>query len=295
MEIRYKLYPYPVLTYYSDDYVNSSFDVAIDPKRDGYDIRIDFLAELNNPKLNQYLTEGKVKIVYHFECAQTGFREALQTSLLEFTRSISNKNICGRLQICPFIVAIEDIPEYVNDSFHEDYRGYKFSIEIGCVLAVGKQVNIDIDKDINDLTNTPSVFSIVKNADETAHCMIVDMDQRKIVIKLPEKEYYNYKSIMDEAIIQPVLNSLVVVPSLVYVLEELSKRTADERYEYSSYGWYCAIKKALTIHFDCDLESDHFSEMNMFETAQKLIDVPLIEALQVLSTGYRNDEEDDEE
>ena len=28
MDIRYKLYPYPVLSNYSDDYINSSFDSA---------------------------------------------------------------------------------------------------------------------------------------------------------------------------------------------------------------------------------------------------------------------------
>lgn len=295
MEIRYKLYPYPVLASYSDDYVDTSFDVAIDPKKDGHNIRIDFLADLNNPQLTQYLAEEKIKIVYHLECAQTGFRIALQTSNDELTHIISNKKVCGRLQICPFIVAIVDIPEYVNEFFHEDYRGFKFLIEAGCVMAVGKQINIDIDKDINDLSNTPSVFSIVKNADETALCMIVDMDQKKIVIKLPEKDYYNFKSIKDDATFQPVLNSLVVIPSLTYVLEELNRRTADERYEYSSYGWYRAIKKSLSIRFQCDLESDQFSEMNMLEVAQKLINTPLSDALQVLSSGYGNGDEEEEE
>ena len=48
MEIRHKLYPYPVLSYYSDDYENSSFDVVIAPQQDGYNIRINFLAELDN-------------------------------------------------------------------------------------------------------------------------------------------------------------------------------------------------------------------------------------------------------
>ena len=45
MEIKYKLYPYPVLSSYSNDYGNGSFDVAIDIVRDGYDLRIDFLAK----------------------------------------------------------------------------------------------------------------------------------------------------------------------------------------------------------------------------------------------------------
>lgn len=44
MEIKYKLYPYPVLSSYSNDYGTGAFDVAIDIVRDGYDLRIDFLA-----------------------------------------------------------------------------------------------------------------------------------------------------------------------------------------------------------------------------------------------------------
>jgi hypothetical protein len=295
MEIRYKLYPYPVLAYFSDDYVDSSFETAIVPKKDGYSIRIDFLSDLKNAELTELLMDGKVKIVYHLECAQTGFRTAIQTSDSEFTHIISHKTISGRLQICPFIVAIDILPAYVNSSFHKDYRGFKFLIEAGCVMAVGKQVNIEIEKNISDLSNTPSVFSIIKNADETAMGMIVDMDQKKIVIKLPEKEYYNYKSIKDEAKVQPVLNSLVVIPALTYVLEELNKRDSDERYEYSSYGWYRAIKKALANQFQCDVESDQLSMLNMLEIAQKLINIPISDALETLSGGYGSATEEDEE
>ena len=36
MEIRYKLYPYPVLAYYSDDYKDGGFDATIDLQKDGY-------------------------------------------------------------------------------------------------------------------------------------------------------------------------------------------------------------------------------------------------------------------
>ena len=38
MEIRYKLYPYPVLSNYSDDYINSTFDSVIEVTRKGYNI-----------------------------------------------------------------------------------------------------------------------------------------------------------------------------------------------------------------------------------------------------------------
>jgi hypothetical protein len=295
MEIRYKLYPYPVLSCYTDDYEGSSFDTEISPEKDGFNIKIRFLTSLENVDLTALLASGKVKFVYHFECAQTGYRFALSTNDYEISHIISNKQICGRLQICPFLVAAEDLPEYVNSSFNPDYRGFKFNIEAGCVMAVGRQVNVDIDKEINDLSNTPSVFSIVKNDDETAQGMVVDMDHKKIVIKLPEQEFFNYKSLKDEVTIQSVLNSLVVIPALTYVLEEVAKRGQGERYEYSSYSWYRTIKKALAGRFDCDIDGEQLSDRNMLELAQKLINAPIADALKTLSSGYSGISEEEDE
>ena len=213
----------------------------------------------------------------------------------ELSHIIVDKMISGRLQVCPFIVAKTEISEYVNPNFHEDYRGFKFTIEEGCVMAVGKQVNINVDKEINDLSNTPSVFSIIKNDDDLAMGMVVDLDNKKIVIRLPEREYKNYKSIKGQVLIQSVLNSLVVIPALTYVLEEVSKREPSERYEYSSYAWYRTIKKSLANKFSCDIDSDNFTDRNMLETAQKLINAPLSDALQTLSSGYGKASEEEDE
>ena len=295
MDIRYKLYPYPVLSYYTDDYVNSRFDSVISPERDGFDIRISFLTELVNDELIELLAYNMVKIIYHLECAQTGYRVAVATKALEAVQIISNKLICGRLQICPFIVANEDLPDYINSSFHPDYRGFKFSIEAGCVMGVGRQVNVDIEKEVNDLSYTPSVFKIIKNADETAQGMIVEMNNQKIVIKIPEQEFYNYKNLEHVINIQPVLNSLVIIPTLTYVLEEVSKRDVSDRYEYSTYSWYRTVKKALAMRFSCDIDSEQLSEMNLIELAQKLINVPLSDSLRVLSSGYGPESEEDDE
>ena len=67
MDIRYKLYPYPVLSNYSDDYINSSFDSAIEVKREGYNIVISVVSEIKNPELEALIKEGKAAFVYHLE------------------------------------------------------------------------------------------------------------------------------------------------------------------------------------------------------------------------------------
>ena len=217
MEIKYKLYPYPVLSSYSNDYGTGAFDVAIDIVRDGYDLRIDFLATLTCQSLQDCIKQGVAKFVYHLECSQTGFRTVVQTDKVSEVYTLLNKAVNGKLQICPFVVAVDDLKGFTSPDFHEDYQGIAFDIEAGCVMAVGKMVTVDISKDIDDLANTPSIFNISKNPDESCKQMLVDMSQRKIIIKLPLSDFYSYKALSATPLAQPILNSLTVVPALVYV------------------------------------------------------------------------------
>ena len=184
MEIKYKLYPYPVLSPYSNDFRSGTFDATIDVVRDGYDLRIDFLSTLTCQSLLTCIKQETAKYVYHLECAQTGFRTVVQTNKISETYTLMSKFVNGKLQICPFVVATDDLKAYTSPDFHEDYQGISFDIEAGCVMAVGKMVTVDVSKDIDDLANTPSIFNIVRNPDASCKQMLVDMSQRKIVIKL---------------------------------------------------------------------------------------------------------------
>lgn len=269
MEIRYKLYPYPVLAYYSDDYKDGSFDTTIDLQKDGYNIRIDFMASLTNEGLKKLIHDGQARYVYHLECAQTGFREVVTTEKVAESRMLSDKKICGKLQICPFIVATQDITGYSNPGFHDDYSGTTFEIEAGCVLAVGKQVNATIAKEMEDLANTPSVFSIIRNADPLVTHMIVGIDGQKIVVKLPLNDYYSYKQLAKAPITQPVLNAITIIPALTYALEELKCRSIEEREELSECVWYRTVRKTLLTKFDVDIESNDFNQQNMVVLADR--------------------------
>lgn len=130
MEIKYKLYPYPVLSSYSDDYKTGSFDATIDVVRDGYNYRLDFLATLTCQSLLERIKNGDAKYVYHLECAQTGFRTVIQTDQLSETYTLFSQTVNGKLQICPFVVAVKDLKGYSSSDFHDDYqtsvyKGYK--------------------------------------------------------------------------------------------------------------------------------------------------------------------------
>ena len=286
MEIKYKLYPYPVLSSYSDDYTAGSFDVSIDVVRDGYDLRVNFLTMLNCDSLQDCISQGTAKFVYHLECAQTGFRTVVQTDKVNHVYTLSNKVVNGKLQICSFIVATDDLKGYASSDFHEDYQGGTFDIEAGCVLAVGKMVKVDISKDTDDLANTPSIFNIIKNSDESCKQLLVDMSQRKIIIKLPLSDFYSYKVLSSTPSTFSILNSLTVLPALVYVLEELKGLSIQDRSESSDTLWYKVLSNTLLTQFDCNIESEEFNNQNCLVLAQKLINNPVADSFTFLTSSF---------
>lgn len=285
MEIKYRLYPYPVLAPYLDDYRSGKFEVAIDSRKEGYDLQIDFAAVLTNEELKKLIRSGQAKYVYHMECARTGFRKVFQTDKEMASYLIPGKQINGELQICPFIAAVEDIHGYASPDFHEDYQGVSFEIEAGCILATGKMRAIDISKEIDELAQLPSIFSITKNGDAECRQMIVDYSGRKILIKLPVEDYYCYKQLSKTPQLQAVLNSMTIIPALIYVLGELKRMAAEERGENAGSLWYRVLAKTLLTRFGCDVETQDFEEQDAVSLAQSLINNPASDAFRMLAGG----------
>jgi hypothetical protein len=58
--------------------------------------------------------------------------------------------------------------------------------------------------------------------------------------------------------------------------------------------WYRVIRKTLLKQFECDIESEDFSNQNPFELAQKLINNPISDAFDALSNGFGESEGDEE-
>ena len=295
MDIRFKLYPYPVLAYYSDDYIDCAFNTNIELKKDGYNLKLICKAELTNKELLELVTNSQANFVYHIECAQTGYRTVLVSGANEASKIIPDGSVVGRVKVCPFVVAQADIKDFVSEQFNEDYTGYKFQIDAGCVLAIGHQNNFDVEKERNDFTNAKSIFVITKDADPNATEMSIDIDRNKITIKLAEKDYFRYKSMSQSFEVQDTLNSMIIIPALIYVLSEISRRSADDRlFDFESYNWYKSIRKAMKKHFGKDIDTEEIAPCEVVMYAQKLIKSPMMGALEYLAIGCNGGEDDDE-
>ena len=171
-----RLYSYPVLSAMHDDYINSSFKIKVKAFKKTKNMLININCSLDNNELLSLIDNNKAKIVCHFECQKTKLRYTKDLALGENNFEIPNADINEQLQIVAFVVSIKEIIGYYSKSFNPDYGSSKFNIEIGSVLAISNQPDIPIEKNIYDLSNVPSIISIVPYNNENDHKIYIDMD-----------------------------------------------------------------------------------------------------------------------
>lgn len=288
MQLRNKYYTYPVITEDADFYEDSSFSSDVEQLLDGYNIKLKLKAEVVNPELEEMLKREEVMFAHHIECTQTCFRRLILTNETKKECILRDGEVNGVVQVCSFLVANKNIEKYSNKLFTPDFRGFRFDIERGCIMAVGSQINLRINKIRDDLANTSSIFSIIPSRDETITNIKVDTSGNKIVIMIPQETFSIYSNMSNSLDIQPVMHSMLIIPSLVYALTEV-KESRSHLYDFEDYRWYRSLRKAAE-KMNMSFNEDSLENMEPFDFAQKLMDSPIPKAVNYLRGDY--DEED---
>lgn len=289
MQIKNKYYPYPVIAAGNDSYEDTSFTSDADYAIDAHNVKLVLCAETDNQMLNDMIKQGSVKYAHHIECQQTCFRKLVLTDEKMHEEIIHESMLNGLVQVCTFLMANEDLVGYANPNFTKDYRGIKFNLDRGCVMAIGSQINITINKDKEDLSRTSSIFSIRRDHDPAHTELHVSTTGEKIVVLIPEKTCNQYLNLSNQALFVPVLHAMVVMPALMQVLVELKEAARrDELYNYENVRWYRGLKKTaekLQIKFD----REALSQINAFKVAQQFLDTPVVKALANICSGDGED------
>ena len=128
MEIKYKLYPYPVLWNKNDDYkIPSEFSAEIKTEENFKNTKLKIKFFLKDKEIEKLIRENKAEYVVHIEGTRTYFRDFISTRETEITYDLKDRDILGKLEINFFILAKQDIKGYRNDNFNEDYSSEAFN------------------------------------------------------------------------------------------------------------------------------------------------------------------------
>lgn len=284
MEIKNRLFPYPVLCVDNDDYIDSEFYVENDLKEDLTDLSFSFDISLNNNEELQYLIQrGYAEFVIHIECSSTAFRTILRTAGNKIKYHIAKSKVNGEIVLLGAIVAKEKISGFKSKHLNEDYDE-EVSFEKGAILAYYNLPKIYITKNYEELAGDNAFFTVVKRISvekDEQNPVTYDINEAKIKILVDEEIYNEYIKYHANPNMEPLTNALLVMPALVYTIDTLR---SDGVEKFKSLYWYQKINKS------CQLQGLNFEEDMIFdfdktsiEIAQSMLLLPITRAFLGLS------------
>ena len=283
MKINERLYPHPVLAYFSDDLIKSLFQVTPKVTVGKHAYKFDIIARTSSADLRELINQNKAQYALHIECAATRYRKIIPSFSDEFTSEIPADLLDGRVELCSFIVATQDITEYKNQNFHPDYGDTKFTVKKGDVLAVGQDNFFDAVKQIDPLQHISSIFKVRINKNDIEPFTMQLLDEN-IVILLSENNFDAYSQLRQDQNKHTILASMMILPALVHVLEIIKASIADpdEGSDYSEKRWYSVIYRKLKEKGYKPEQLNTWTEESSLVLAQKLIGDPLTASLSTM-------------
>ena len=290
MSLQNRVFPYPVLRLHNSDYMESGYISEIDLLDRVTNIVVACRSKIDNPDLKRLLDKGKIEFVYRIECPKTYYREIIKTSDENIRFRLDNNNLLGKVYIESLVVAKEHIKDFSSQDFHQDFKGIEFDFSLGNILGVGKSIQFQSDKNINDLYSVDSIFSIVRRDVDQEDGMRVDINGRgKIQVSLSKLDYNKYALLVKRPAYKSILNTMIVLPALIWAFESI--RLSEEFYESNREArWLKSINIVLEAS-NLALTPEAVERSSSFELAQNLLGMPLYRSLD----GLGNIEEEQQE
>jgi hypothetical protein len=292
MNITKRLYTYPVLSEERDDYKNSTFDATVNYKMNGVNsLHMEFDIKMDNVDLQSLIGTGQAEYVIHIECSNTSYRTTIHSITDQVEKDIQIGRINGKMEVVVLIVSKMDINGLKVKDWVEDYQDIDFDISKGSILAYKNIPSFDIIKNYEELSSTSSIFKVYKRFTKEPKPMEVDLGSSQIGIGLGLQEFEIYSKFFDKVQFQPLLNTMVVFPALVYVFEELKQDDGIENNDGKK--WFVSLSKAYEkrgINLEEEIKSN---EKTSVQLAQEAMELPLTAALKTMSDIFDTNEEEE--
>lgn len=275
VEIKNRLFPYPVLCVDTDDYIEGSFDVNAEViTQDINSLTIKFIMKLENAGLKRQITLGNAEYLIHLECSNTSFRTVIHTYSDEETYCISSGKVNGEISLLGLVVSKKDIPFYRNNYLNPDYSDIDLMIPRAAILAYCNMPKINVLKNYEELAKEDSLFSVVRemrldqNEEKPIH---FQLDPERIKIFVDEEVYSAYIQYQNNLTMRPLIMSVLVMPALTYMMEEL--RLGYE--EYENYRWFVRFFKYYQQQGKDFVEDVIYGEQTITEIVQEMLQHPI--------------------
>lgn len=260
MNYNNRSYPHPVMGI--NESMQDSFEVNLNVSADKGLIGLSLQYKLLNKELEKLIYDRKATYCVQIYCKGTLYREVFSSHKPLPTKiEIPSTRVHDQVEADFFICACDEIPDYSNSSFSDDYRSYTYLIEKGDILAYGGKGIFYANKTFEELRSV-SAFMNIDSGDKKVMPMYNYYDGDKISVYISQSSYELYQNIKNEKSYIDTLHSTVVLPALAEAIRYVQ---SDESSDLSDKKWFILLSKLI--------ESNQTDDP--LQTAQKILNYPV--------------------
>ncbi len=291
MNITNRKFVYPVLSDDKDDYIASRFNVKFENSMDSVNsLKLTFEISMTCPELEKMIINGQAEYVIHLECSTTAYREILRSISKHIEHVIPIGRLNGSLDIVAFVILNKKVSSFSCNDWVADYSGISFSLSRGSILAYQNLPGLDITKDYEVFTNADSIFSVYKRITDMDKPAEINLESAKIRIGLGTKDYDVYSIYSSKTELQSLFHSMLILPVLVFVFEELKQDNGQEVYHNKE--WFIALEKAYAKRGLVFMNEVLNTEKTSYQLAQEAMEYPISKAFGQIPVLFNSEEED---
>lgn len=292
MQLKNRLFQYPVLSPYTNDYTDEVFELTIDQELINESIitfHIDF--KLSEITLKQWIQSNSASFIVLIDCPKTSYREVFKSQIAQFPIKIQFNSLIDAVKIQGFIVLNEDINGFYSSNFNPLFADSDFTLKKHSVLGVSQEYIIDIEPQDDAFKTVNSIFKVIKQTNLNDNEIDINYLSDYIQIFISSNRYRDYKEVERQTKQNPqLLHAMLVIPVLNNVLLEIKELKTDE----IDFKWFKSMQEIFKDK-GLELEEVLSSDQSKFNIANVLLDSPTLGSLEILKNIFTVKADFDEE
>lgn len=234
MPNKQRAYGYPVLSPFSNDYVDgNSFDCevsAVTNENTNNQVHIEFKISLKCEFLEEILLGKQASIFLDLYCAQTMFRESIRLNSLEGVIDLPPGRVFGSLRIEPIIVATAGASSLRFDGVHDEFGSKAFNVGPGSLLAYGQTTQINLRFKRTALSG----FIVVKTREDLdPNAYRIEASANSIVLQMGKNARMVRETLNSSGEQRPILSMSMYKDCFLVALESMRNPEISEELSWA--------------------------------------------------------------
>ena len=213
-------FPHPVLGIGDSIHGTISLYHEIAQTDDNYECH--FKCTISDEYILELIETGKAMYYCEATCSSSLYRKSETFLDPEFDFIIGRKEVRGTVEMMVAVIAVKDIPNYVNKNCTALYQGFdSFYVEKGDLLAAFKDFSFEADIEYQKLKAVSQIFVVTGNYQKEG--VNIDLEGDKIVVEMHPDIFTLFvdESINKNSLYAPLFHASIVLNALIKALQSL--------------------------------------------------------------------------